>query len=161
MKAKVIAKYLGGCGAGRTYACVEPNGNITPCVYMPQRVLGNVRRRGFGDIFRNNEFWELLCDRSKLTHHCEVCKFKNYCGGCRARADGYFGAVNAGDPGCIFNEKHWERLVAQRAAGNTAQEQGRAVGGPQEQGHTPPSATESGAPAVKTYDGCTATWVSS
>ncbi len=161
MKGKVIAKYLGGCGAGRTYACVEPNGNITPCVYMPQRVLGNVRRRGFGDIFRNNEFWELLCDRSKLTHHCEVCKFKNYCGGCRARADGYFGAVSAGDPGCIFNEKHWERLVAQRAAGNTAQEQGRAVGGPQEQGHTPPSATESGAPAVKTYDGCTATWVSS
>ena len=28
-------------------------------------------------------------------------------GGCRARADSYFGVVNAGDPGCIFNERHW------------------------------------------------------
>jgi radical SAM protein with 4Fe4S-binding SPASM domain len=117
IKAKVVAKYLGGCGAGRTYVCIEPSGDITPCVYMPQRVLGNIRTRRFRDIFRNNPYWELLCDRSHLTHHCEVCRFKNYCGGCRARADSYFGAVNAGDPGCLFNEKHWERLVATAAEG--------------------------------------------
>ncbi|HQL55521.1 MAG TPA: radical SAM protein, partial [Phycisphaerae bacterium] len=136
-KARVVAKYLGGCGAGRTYVCIEPNGDITPCVYMPQRVLGNIRRRRFADIFRHNEFWELLCDRTKLTHHCEVCRFKNYCGGCRARADSYYGTINAGDPGCIFNEKHWDELVLRGAA--TA----------------PP-----GAPvAVRGYDGCKTTWV--
>jgi radical SAM protein with 4Fe4S-binding SPASM domain len=118
-KAKAVAKYLGGCGAGRTYVCIEPNGDITPCVYMPQRILGNIRRRRFIDIFRHNEFSELLCDRGKLTGHCEVCRFKNYCGGCRARADSYFGAVNAGDPGCLFNEKHWNAVLAQRAATKT------------------------------------------
>ncbi len=111
-KARVIAKYLGGCGAGRDYICIEPNGNITPCVYLPHRVLGNVRQRGLMDIFRHNEFWELLCDRDRRTHHCEVCEFKHYCGGCRARADAYFGELNAGDPGCTLNAKHWERLVA-------------------------------------------------
>ncbi len=116
IKARVVAKYLGGCGAGRTYVCVEPTGNITPCVYMPQRVLGNIRRRRFRDIFRNNEFWDLLCNRGQLTHHCEVCRFKHYCGGCRARADAYYGAINAGDPGCIFNEKHWDDLVESAAA---------------------------------------------
>jgi radical SAM protein with 4Fe4S-binding SPASM domain len=116
VKAKVVAKYLGGCGAGRTYVCIEPSGDVTPCVYMPQRVLGNVRQRRFRDIFRDNPYWELLCDRTRLTHHCEVCRFKNYCGGCRARADSYFGAVNAGDPGCLFNEKHWEELVRAGAA---------------------------------------------
>ncbi|TWT42198.1 Antilisterial bacteriocin subtilosin biosynthesis protein AlbA [Phycisphaerae bacterium RAS1] len=110
-KARVIAKYLGGCGAGRDYVAIEPNGNITPCVYLPHRVQGSIRKRSFIDIFRNNEFWELLCDRDRRTHHCEVCEFKHYCGGCRARADAYFGELNAGDPGCVFNEKHWDDLV--------------------------------------------------
>ena len=112
-KARVIAKYLGGCGAGRCYVAVEPNGDITPCVYLPHRVLGNIRRRRLADIFRHNEFWELLCDRDWRTHHCEVCEFKHYCGGCRARADAYFGELNAGDPGCVFNHKHWDALTAQ------------------------------------------------
>jgi radical SAM protein with 4Fe4S-binding SPASM domain len=137
-KARVVAKYLGGCGAGRTYVCIEPNGNITPCVYMPQRVLGNVRQARFADIFRHNEFWDLLCDRGRLTHHCGVCRFKNYCGGCRARADAYFGAVNAGDPGCLFNEPHWDELIRQRGLA------------------TPGAAAEPPA-VVRGYDGCTRT----
>ena len=115
-KARVVAKYLGGCGAGRCYVAVEPNGGITPCVYLPHRVLGNIRQRRLEDIFRNNEFWELLCDRDHRTHHCEVCEFKHYCGGCRARADAYFGELNAGDPGCVFNNRHWDRLVDDVAA---------------------------------------------
>ena len=110
-KARVVAKYLGGCGAGRTYICIEPNGNVTPCVYLPHRVMGNVRQRPLIDIFRNNVFWEILNDRSRRLHHCRICAFGNYCGGCRARADAYFGQLHAGDPGCIFNEKHWEALV--------------------------------------------------
>jgi radical SAM protein with 4Fe4S-binding SPASM domain len=122
LKAKVVAKYLGGCGAGRTYVCIEPDGTVTPCVYIPHRVLGNVRQRRLEDIFRHNEFWDLLCDRNRRLHHCEVCEFKNYCGGCRARADAYFGELNAGDPGCVFNEKHWEDLVRRGVAIDPAME---------------------------------------
>jgi len=120
LKARVIAKYLGGCGAGRTYVCIEPNGDITPCVYMPQRVLGNIRERRFRDIFRHNEFWDLLCDREHRQHHCAVCDFRNYCGGCRARADAYFGEAHAGDPGCVFNERHWRDLVRRGVAVESA-----------------------------------------
>ncbi|MFH1417620.1 MAG: radical SAM protein, partial [Planctomycetota bacterium] len=120
IKARVVAKYLGGCGAGRTYICIEPDGTITPCVYIPQRVLGNIRQRPLEDIFRHNEFWDLLCDRDQRLHHCEVCEYKNYCGGCRARADAYFGNLNAGDPGCLFNEKHWDDLVRQGIAADPA-----------------------------------------
>ncbi len=116
VKARVVAKYLGGCGAGRTYICIEPNGDITPCVYLPHRLLGNIRQRRFVDIFRRNEFWEVLCDRDWRSGHCEVCTFKNYCGGCRARADAYYGELNGPDPGCIFNEKHWQRIVEQARA---------------------------------------------
>ena len=112
VKARVVAKYLGGCGAGRTYVCVEPNGDVTPCVYLPHRVMGNVREAPFIDIFRNSVFWDVLNDRDRRLHHCEVCAFKDYCGGCRARADAYFGQLHAGDPGCVFNDKHWADLVA-------------------------------------------------
>jgi radical SAM protein with 4Fe4S-binding SPASM domain len=111
VKARVVAKYLGGCGAGRTYVCIEPAGDVTPCVYLPHRVMGNVRSAGLVDIFQHNAFAEVLNDRTHRLHHCEVCAFRNYCGGCRARADAYFGQLHAGDPGCIFNDRHWQALV--------------------------------------------------
>jgi len=128
VKARVVAKYLGGCGAGRTYVCIEPAGNVTPCVYMPHRVMGNVRNTPLMRIFRESVFWDVLNDRSHRLHHCEVCAFKNYCGGCRARADAYFGQLHAGDPGCIFNSKHWDKLV----------EDGVAVQDDFDQQHMPP-----------------------
>ncbi len=116
VRARVIAKYLGGCGAGRTYMCIEPAGNVTPCVYLPHRIMGNVREKPLADIFRNSVFWDVLNDREHRLHHCEVCAFRNYCGGCRARADAYYGQLHAGDPGCIFNARHWEDLVASGVA---------------------------------------------
>ncbi|MBI5722878.1 MAG: radical SAM protein [Planctomycetes bacterium] len=111
VKARAVAKYLGGCGAGRTYVCIEPNGDVTPCVYLPHRVMGNVRQKSFIDIFRDSVFWQILNDRNHRLHHCEVCAMRIYCGGCRARADAYYGQLHAGDPGCIFNSKHWDELV--------------------------------------------------
>lgn len=116
LKARVVAKYLGGCGAGRCYNAIQPNGDVTPCVYLPHRVLGNVRQRPLAEMFRDNKFWEISCDRARRLSHCEVCKFKNYCGGCLARSDAYYGVLNAGDPGCLFNEKHWEELVRRGVA---------------------------------------------
>lgn len=116
VKARVVAKYLGGCGAGRTYICLEPDGNVTPCVYLPHRVMGNVRVKPIREIFRNSIFYDVLNRRDQRLHHCEVCAFKNYCGGCRARADAYFGQLHAGDPGCVFNDRHWETLVREGVA---------------------------------------------
>jgi len=116
VKARVVAKYLGGCGAGRCYIALEPDGNVTPCVYLPHRVMGNVREKPLQQIFRDSVFWEILNDRKQRKGHCEVCRFRDYCGGCRARADAYFGQLHAGDPGCIFNSKHWDQLVADGVA---------------------------------------------
>ncbi len=116
VKARVVAKYLGGCGAGRTYVCIEPNGDVTPCVYLPHRVMGNVREKSFQEIYRHSIFWEVLNDRDRRLHHCEVSALRNYCGGSRARADAYFGQLHAGDPGCIFNDKHWDKLVSDGVA---------------------------------------------
>jgi len=110
-KARVVAKYLGGCGAGRTYICIEPNGDVTPCVYLPRRVMGNLRERPVTDIFRGG-YYDLLNDRTDRVDHCGSCDYADYCGGCRARSDAYFGRLDAGDPGCVFNDSRWNELVA-------------------------------------------------
>lgn len=114
-KARVIAKYLGGCGAGRTYACVEPDGRVTPCVYMPDRVLGHLREQTLKEIIDGSDVWGRLNDRDDRWGHCGRCAFKYYCGGCRARADAYFDDPAGPDPGCIFNLDHWNDLVARAA----------------------------------------------
>jgi radical SAM protein with 4Fe4S-binding SPASM domain len=111
-KARVIAKYLGGCGAGRTYVSIQPNGNITPCVYMPDRVMGNLRDASLKEIIDKSDLWDLLNRRDQRWGHCGVCAFRYYCGGCRARSDAYFSDPAGPDPGCIFNINEWNKLAA-------------------------------------------------
>jgi len=110
-KARVIAKYLGGCGAGRTYVCIQPDGRVTPCVYMPDRTMGDLRKNTLQEIVDNDPLWDLLNRRDDRWGHCKECAFRYYCGGCRARADAYFEDPAGPDPGCIFNYDHWNKLV--------------------------------------------------
>ncbi|NPA85638.1 MAG: radical SAM/SPASM domain-containing protein, partial [Crenarchaeota archaeon] len=51
--------------------------------------------------------------RTNLKGFCAECPYREICGGCRARAYGYFGDPLAPDPGCIYNRKHWEELRLQ------------------------------------------------
>ena len=110
-KARVVARYLGGCGAGRTYACLQPNGDLTPCVYMPGRVMGNVKHRSITEVFQQNQWWDMFCNRDDRGGACGSCDFRNYCGGCRARADAYFDRLDGPDPGCTNNLKYWQQLI--------------------------------------------------
>jgi len=116
-KARVVARYLGGCGAGRTYMCIQPNGDVTPCVYLPHRVMGNVRRTPLKRIWLHSEAWELLNDRDRRYGGCATCKYRQYCGGCRARSDAYYGDLAGPDPGCVFNQREWEQIVRRASNG--------------------------------------------
>ncbi|MEM2117581.1 MAG: radical SAM protein [Candidatus Bathyarchaeia archaeon] len=118
-----VANFLGGCGAGRLYCCLEPNGDIKPCVFFPTNkdtVLGNILADNFEEIWDNNSFlWNLrvrenlqdfMVDGKKVG--CGSCPDKYICGGCRARSYGYFdGDINKPDVGCIRNRVLWERVV--------------------------------------------------
>jgi len=108
----VLARYVGGCGAGRCYCSIQPNGIVTPCVYIPSVHVGDLRRRPLAEIWECALF-EMLSDRSRRGGHCGVCDYGAYCGGCRARALSYTGDINAGDPGCSLNYGEWDRLAAQ------------------------------------------------
>lgn len=99
------APYLGGCPAGRFYCNIQPNGDVTPCMFMPEYpVAGNLKRQSFKEIW-NSPTFEALRDRSCLKGKCRQCKFTIVCGGCRAKAVAYSGDYLASDPTCpIQNE---------------------------------------------------------
>lgn len=119
-----IAIFLGGCGAGRLYACLEPNGDIKPCVFFPTNdnvVQGNIIQDDFEQIWDQSEmFWKLRTrdnlNSYKIEDHlegCGTCKDKYICGGCRARSYSYFGGnLSEPDIGCIENIGLWERIMS-------------------------------------------------
>ena len=107
---RILAKYVGGCGAGRCYMAVQPNGDATPCVFMPIHI-GSFRTDSFETIW-NHPVMSLLRDRDDRTGHCATCDYKTTCGGCRARSWAYFHDLRRADPGCKFNQDDWEEVVA-------------------------------------------------
>ena len=100
-KAVPLGDFIGGCGAGRLYCSISPQGDVHPCVFFPVNV-GNLKTENFGDIWLNSKLFDALRDRSNLKGACGSCKYKYICGGCRARADAYHHDFLASDVGCIL-----------------------------------------------------------
>jgi len=115
-RAKLLAQYIGGCGAGRCYLSVQPNGDVTPCVFMPVKV-GSIRHTSLQEIWDNDKLFALLRDRDDRRDACRNCEYKYHCGGCRARPWGYFRDMRRGDPGCIKNLAVWKELQQANTAG--------------------------------------------
>jgi radical SAM protein with 4Fe4S-binding SPASM domain len=121
-----VANFLGGCGAGRLYCCLEPNGDIKPCVFFQtsgETVLGNVLKDNFESIWDTHALLWKLRSREDLEDcivggkrvGCAECSDKYICGGCRARAYSYFnGDVRMPDVGCVHNELLWKEMMASR-----------------------------------------------
>jgi radical SAM protein with 4Fe4S-binding SPASM domain len=89
-----------GCPAGRSYLRVGPEGEVTPCPYLPV-ALGNVRREPLRGIWQRAEPLQKL-RRLELRGRCGNCGFKELCGGCRARALAVGGDVLGEDPWCTY-----------------------------------------------------------
>jgi radical SAM protein with 4Fe4S-binding SPASM domain len=99
-----LAEFIGGCGCGRFYCAIRPNGNIEPCVFFPLTV-GNIKEDDFEELWINNPILKDLRNKDILKGNCSKCDYRYYCGGCRARAYGYTGNYLAPDPGCIRSTK--------------------------------------------------------
>ncbi|MBS7631303.1 radical SAM protein [Candidatus Bathyarchaeota archaeon] len=99
-RTRQLAEFLGGCGAGRLYCAIQPNGLVTPCVFMPI-VIGDLRRQSLREIWSTSKVLRDLSDREALKGRCGRCLYKYICGGCRARAYAYYGDYLAPDLGCI------------------------------------------------------------
>jgi radical SAM protein with 4Fe4S-binding SPASM domain len=100
-KAVPLADFIGGCGAGRLYCSLSPQGDVHPCVFFPVNV-GNLKTEKFSDIWLHSKMFNTLRNRSNLTGACGKCTYKYICGGCRARANAYHNDFLASDPGCVI-----------------------------------------------------------
>jgi radical SAM protein with 4Fe4S-binding SPASM domain len=110
---KRLADFIGGCGAGRFYISLEPNGDIFPCVFFPHEdavKVGNLFGDDFEEVWRNSKLLWQIRDKDNLAENCGSCDFRYTCGGCRARAYNYFKDILAPDPGCILNREFWKRI---------------------------------------------------
>lgn len=87
-----------GCTAGITRFHIFPNGDVTPCAYLPAKA-GNIKESSFLEIVQNSEMFKALRARA-VKGQCATCRYKRICGGCRSRAYGVTGDYLAEDPVC-------------------------------------------------------------
>lgn len=111
-----------GCIAGISYCRIYPNGDVTPCPYLPAR-CGNLRESTFREIWNESPVFRALRDPSRLTGRCGRCEYQDVCGGCRARSyrpgagmtDLCGGITRPDDPaGNLCGEDPWCRYMPVR-----------------------------------------------
>lgn len=106
---KKLLLNAGGCSTGVKVANINHRGDVHPCHFMPQVVVGNVRERSFRDIWIDHPTAELQSLRdikSRLKGACGACDYLDLCGGCRQKAYYYHGDMLAEDPTCILEQKN-------------------------------------------------------
>jgi AdoMet-dependent heme synthase len=89
----------GGCPAGTHYMGIRPNGDVTPCPYLPV-FAGTLRNSSLADLWTSSELFTAIRRRTSLGGRCGACEMNGHCGGCRARAYGVTGDLMAEDPLC-------------------------------------------------------------
>lgn len=96
---RTYAGGAGGCPAGTHYMGIRPNGDVTPCPYLPV-FGGNLKRSSLSELWRGSEPFIRIRERKQLGGRCGACELNALCGGCRARAYGMTGDYMAEDPLC-------------------------------------------------------------
>jgi len=120
-----MRQWIRGCIAGLYYCRIYPNGDVTPCPYLPVK-LGNIREKSFKEIWFNSKVFKDLREPNSLKGKCGACDYRYLCGGCRARAYGlsndfidYCGDLHepgelksdylTEDPWCVYKPKNATR----------------------------------------------------
>jgi len=109
----------GGCPAGTHYMGIRPNGDVTPCPYLPV-FAGTLRSASLADLWTSSGLFADIRRRSSLGGRCGKCEMNGHCGGCRARAYGMTGDLMAEDPLCTHTPGKFvgsPLLLARRSLG--------------------------------------------
>jgi radical SAM protein with 4Fe4S-binding SPASM domain len=96
---RVYSGGAGGCPAGTHYMGIRPNGDVTPCPYLPV-FAGSLRSATLADLWTTSALFADVRRRAALGGRCGACEMNTQCGGCRARAYGMTGDLMAEDPLC-------------------------------------------------------------
>lgn len=90
-----------GCMGGSSFCFISHTGQVQPCGFL-EIDCGQLKERGFEDIWNNSRVFNDLRDLGKYKGKCGRCPFIRVCGGCRARAYEITGDYLAGEPFCVY-----------------------------------------------------------
>lgn len=94
------AGWSSACLAGRRYLRIGPQGDVTPCPYIPES-SGNLRHQSLREIWEGADAFLRL--RAEIPGgKCGQCDYRISCGGCRARALAASGDLMAEDRKCAY-----------------------------------------------------------
>jgi len=90
-----------GVNDGKGFCFVSHTGDVCPSGFLPL-AAGNVRQQTVSDIYRHAPLFTDLRQPDKLKGRCGRCRFRQVCGGSRARAYALTGDYLAADPSCVY-----------------------------------------------------------
>lgn len=94
-----------GDPCGKLSLCLKPNGDITPCAYISNVVLGNMLEDDLLRVWNYSPFLLKLRNK-KPKGKCKLCPYFKVCmGGCFSIAYNLTGDINAPDPHCWWGGK--------------------------------------------------------
>ncbi len=110
-----------GCPAGTSYLRISPEGDVTPCPYLPL-VTGNIGKESLKLIWEESDLFNELREL-QLKGRCGTCEFRELCIGCRARAWAINSDYLAEDPWCKYQPGDSSPLPANEVAWSTEAEE--------------------------------------
>jgi radical SAM protein with 4Fe4S-binding SPASM domain len=96
-----IALGPNGLNESNGFVFIRPNGEAYPSRFLPLSA-GNVTKEPLAEVYRDSPVFRSLRDSSQLKGKCGRCKFREVCGGSRARAYAMTGDLFAEDPACAY-----------------------------------------------------------
>ena len=90
-----------GCPAGRGFIAIKPSGKVSPCNFLLEVEVGDLRSTSLEEVVRSSAILERLRSPRGFKGPCGECRFNELCGGCRAKA--YLsGDLEGSDPTCLL-----------------------------------------------------------
>ncbi len=92
------------------YVSVTENGDLIPCFYTDltpsePMLLGNIRDKQLPTVWaeiKKSPFYSSFQNRNVLEGKCNVCEYREICGGCRNRAYALTGSIYGQDDACPY-----------------------------------------------------------
>ncbi len=90
-----------GINDGKGFVFISHIGEVYPSGFLPIAV-DNIRNNSLSNIYRHSKIFKQLRNTALYKGKCGICKYKEVCGGSRARAYALTGDYLESDPFCTY-----------------------------------------------------------